>query len=71
MFAKSLKEQLPAAATGELRFTDEEVLCAQIAGLCHDLGSYMPYSIYSDKKLIVHATCIYACMSCIDSIYLH
>ena len=48
VFARSLKEKLekdaqiiPIHETQErkqYRFEEEEVLCVQIAGLCHDLG---------------------------------
>ena len=34
---ETLREKQPEL---ELDITDEEVLCVQIAGLCHDLGMY-------------------------------
>ena len=43
-FAKHLQAQMKidkCAAAGEeelWKFTEQEVLCAEIAGLCHDLG---------------------------------
>ena len=43
-FAKHLQAQMKSdkcAAAGEeelWKFTEQEVLCAEIAGLCHDLG---------------------------------
>ena len=37
------------------KFTDEEVLCAEIAGLCHDLGNFaIPYS-YRSCMLVISA----------------
>lgn len=44
-FAKHLQEQMKidkCAGAGEeelWKFTEQEVLCAEIAGLCHDLGT--------------------------------
>ena len=35
---KQLKEDLPVGEENLWKFTDQEVLCAEIAGLCHDLG---------------------------------
>ena len=44
VFAKHLQKQLkvdtPAGEEELWKFTDQEVLCAEIAGLCHDLGTY-------------------------------
>ena len=43
-FAKSLKEKIEKdkknaqADIMEWEFKDEEIICAQVAGLCHDLG---------------------------------
>ena len=61
VFAKSLKEKLekdaqiiPIHETQErkqYRFEDKEVLCVQIAGLCHDLG-----------KIYKTVTVVTACM---------
>ena len=47
-FAKHLQAQMKidkCAGAGEeeqllWKFTEQEVLCAEIAGLCHDLGIY-------------------------------
>ena len=35
---KQLKEDLPVGEENLWKFTEQEVLCAEIAGLCHDLG---------------------------------
>ena len=45
-FAKHLQAQMKIDAPAEeenyaWKFSDQEVLCAEIAGLCHDLGMYM------------------------------
>ena len=43
-FANHLQKQLavdvPEGEESLWTFSDKEVLCAEIAGLCHDLGSY-------------------------------
>ena len=43
-FAKHLKAQIkvdtPSGEEAKWKFSDQEVLCAEIAGLCHDLGTY-------------------------------
>ena len=62
VFARSLKEKLKKDAelvpldetkTSKLyTFHDEEVICVQIAGLCHDLGI-----------IIIIITCIVVCIS--------
>ena len=33
-----VKEDLPVGEENLWKFTEQEVLCAEIAGLCHDLG---------------------------------
>ena len=50
-FAKHLQAQMkvdtPAGEEELWKFSEQEVLCAEIAGLCHDLGKcpYMTHSI--------------------------
>ena len=55
IFAESLKKQLEkdkAKAKIDVedkefyKFTEEEVLCAEIAGLCHDLGLILSMKIH-------------------------
>ena len=45
VFAKHLQQQLkmdtPVGEEELWKFTDKEVLCAEIAGLCHDLGNFV------------------------------
>ena len=45
-FARHLQAQMridaPAAEQDLWKFSDQEVLCAEIAGLCHDLGIVCP-----------------------------
>ena len=47
-FAQHLQRQLQLdfPTKHEKLFTNEEVVCAQIAGLCHDLGKRKLYSLY-------------------------
>ena len=58
-FARSLKQQLDkdrSKAKEEhksmYRFDEEEVLCAEIAGLCHDLGIHNNIMIVSLLQLL-------------------
>ena len=43
--AGELVRQLRQRQNEELHITDEDVLCVEIAGLCHDLGNMTPNSL--------------------------
>ena len=48
-FAKMLKEHIDDIPSVEnYRFETEEVLCAKIAGLCHDLGALLTVQLMCD-----------------------
>ena len=59
-YARSLKQQIdedkervPSIDTNkEYHFDDEEVLCAEIAGLCHDLGIQLAIINFDNKAVI-------------------
>lgn len=38
---QELQKKIAAEQSDELEITDEEILCLEVAGLCHDLGRYI------------------------------
>lgn len=45
---QELQKKIGAEQSKELEITDEEILCLEVAGLCHDLGGYIVlyYRVY-------------------------